>query len=203
MTAIPQKKQISLGMDQTEKLLEQAIEGSESAFRQLVLSQHQNVRVYLSRFIYCSDQVDDLAQEVFLAAYQQLSKFRKEAKFSTWLLGIARNKAMQYLRTESRRKKHRQKYLDTKMLCERLKCIAEEGLETQNEKINALKDCVSRLPEHAQNLVSRFYFQRMATQKIANDEQKNDGAIRMKLFRIRKKLASCVSSKTAHCEPEE
>ena len=203
MTAIPRKKQISLGMEQTEKLLEQAIEGSESTFRQLVLSQHQNVRVYLSRFIYCSDQVDDLAQEVFLAAYQQLSKFRKEAKFSTWLLGIARNKAMQHLRSESRRKKHRQKYIDTTVLCQRLKCIAEETLESQEAKITALKDCVSNLPDHARNLVRRFYFQRIATQKIANEEQKNDGAIRMKLFRIRKKLASCVSSKTADHQSED
>ncbi len=202
MTAIQNKKQISLGMEQTEKLLEQAIEGSEAAFRQLVLSQHQTVRVYLSRFVYCSEQVDDLAQEVFLAAYQQLGKFRQEAKFSTWLLGIARNKAMQYLRTESRRKKHRQKYADSTMINERLNCLGDEGVEFQEARISALKDCVSNLPEHAKNLVRRFYFQRVATNKIANEERKNDGAIRMKLFRIRKKLASCVLSKTARSKEE-
>lgn len=198
MNAIPNNQKISLAQDETEKLLDQAIAGSESAFRQLVLSQHQNVRLYLSRFVYCSEQVDDLAQEVFLAAYQQLQKFRKEAKFSTWLLGIARNKAMQYLRTETRRKQRRKQYAEeTDVQC-RLNSINDEDLDIQDARISALRDCMSNLPAHARNLVRRFYFQRIATNKIANDENKNDGAIRMKLFRIRKKLASCVTLKTSN-----
>ena len=197
MTAIPKKKRISLRADHDSELLKAAANGSETAFRQLVLAEQQNVRVFLSRYIFCSDHVDDVAQDVFFTAYQKLDQFRNESKFSTWLLGIARNKALQFLRSEMRRKKHCKRYFDIAVIEQRLADLGSENVDLQKARIVALRDCVTGLPNQAKKLIERYYFDRVATSDIAATNDTKEGAIRMKLFRIRKKLAACVASKTS------
>jgi len=44
---------------------------------------------------------EDLAQEIFLAAYESLPKLKLHAKFGSWLYGIALNKTRMHLRSQS------------------------------------------------------------------------------------------------------
>ena len=66
--------------------------GDRAAFGELVLRHQSAVRLFL-RHLTRGDAAlaDDLAQETFLQAYLGLARFRGEASFSTWLLGIAHN----------------------------------------------------------------------------------------------------------------
>ncbi len=62
------------------------------AFGELVHRHQSAVRGFLRHLLRHDDALaDDLAQETFLQAYRSLSRFRGEASFSTWLLGIAFN----------------------------------------------------------------------------------------------------------------
>lgn len=63
-----------------------------AAFGELVLRHQSAVRNFL-RHLTRGDAAlaDDLAQETFVQAYRGLARFRGEANFSTWLLGIAHN----------------------------------------------------------------------------------------------------------------
>src|SRR5215472_15123341 len=47
------------------------------------------------------DAATDLAQEVFLKAFQNIQSFRGQSKFTTWLYSIARNHGMDLLRARS------------------------------------------------------------------------------------------------------
>ena len=60
---------------------------------------HSYVRL---RLIPRGDLVEDLVQEVFLAAWEGLSRFRGESSLRSWLLGIARHKVEDYYRTRLR-----------------------------------------------------------------------------------------------------
>ena len=197
MTAIPRKKQIDCHQGRIESLLTEALDGSDSAFQQLILLEQQKVRVYLARYVFSAHEVDDIAQDVFLTAYKRLSTFRFESKFSTWLLAIARNKAMQYLRSEIRRRRRRENYLESEVVRHRLEQAESEKPAQQLERITALRDCMEQLPSHGRSILEKFYFEKISTSEIAEAESKNDGAIRMKLFRIRQKLANCVKLKTS------
>src|ERR1700756_4961849 len=68
---------------------------------------HQLIRpyeraVYMMALSYMKNEADaeDVAQEAFLKAFHHLATFRAEAKFSTWLVGIALNEARSRLRRE-------------------------------------------------------------------------------------------------------
>jgi RNA polymerase sigma-70 factor (ECF subfamily) len=85
-------------------LVTRACRGDQEAFR-LIFERYS--RPVIS-FIY--DQVNDrelaeeLAQETFVRAYRNLNSLREEAKLSTWLFGIAKNVAREWLRSHLKRK---------------------------------------------------------------------------------------------------
>jgi RNA polymerase sigma-70 factor (ECF subfamily) len=74
----------------------------QNAFGELVRRYQSPMRGFLTRMTRGDSHLaDDLAQETFLKAWQKLKTFRGEARFSTWLFGIAFNE----FRGEARRRK--------------------------------------------------------------------------------------------------
>lgn len=72
-------------------------------FRALMDAHQAKVRSTCYRFVQDVDAADDLAQDVFLQAYEALPSFRGEAEVSTWLYRIAVNLSLDYLRRRKRR----------------------------------------------------------------------------------------------------
>jgi RNA polymerase sigma-70 factor (ECF subfamily) len=76
--------------------------GEIDAFEILIRKYERRLFVFARNLLKTSDQVEDLVQEVFLAAYRNLHSFDPElGLFSTWLMRIARNKCL----NESKKKK--------------------------------------------------------------------------------------------------
>src|SRR5215471_14234802 len=63
---------------------------------------YQRVARWCLRFASDRESAADLAQEVFTRAYQNLSSFQGQSKFSTWLFVIARNHCLNALRANAR-----------------------------------------------------------------------------------------------------
>lgn len=76
----------------TELIARVLASDDRAAFGELVRRHQSSVRQFL-RYLTRGDvaTADDLAQETFVQAYRALGRFRGDASFSTWLLGIARN----------------------------------------------------------------------------------------------------------------
>jgi RNA polymerase sigma-70 factor (ECF subfamily) len=79
-------------LDDAELVTRVLVEDDQHAFAELVRN-HQSAVRGLLRQLTRNDLglADDLAQEAFVRAYRNLSRFRGEAKFSTWLYRIAYN----------------------------------------------------------------------------------------------------------------
>lgn len=84
-------------------LVGQAQAGSTSAFAQLVNAHQQAVRAFLRRLSGSHAEADDLAQETFLAAWQNLSRFERGRDFRQWLMGLAYKKHLGARRSLFRR----------------------------------------------------------------------------------------------------
>jgi RNA polymerase sigma-70 factor (ECF subfamily) len=83
-------------------LVRQAQAGSARAFRLLVQSNQQTVRLFLMRMGSDRAAADDLAQDTFVTAWTQLGLFRGEARLKTWLCRIAFRKSLMARRTAGR-----------------------------------------------------------------------------------------------------
>ncbi len=178
-------------------LLRQAASGSREAFAGLVRMHQAAVRWFLLRGLRDPAAADDLAQEVFLAAFQNLAKCRNEDGLRAWLLGIARNMAVQHVRGEARRRARERGPLATQLAqwrIEQLEQDPEAGLDYER-KLAALRGCVGQLPPESRRVVEEHYFQRQSAEAIARQQGRTAGSVRMMLLRVRKALAECIRKK--------
>jgi RNA polymerase sigma-70 factor, ECF subfamily len=79
-------------------LIDQALLGSEDAFRKLYLDNNRMVLSVLVRLTHNQEDAEDLMTETFLSVFRNLSRFRKESKFSTWVSRIAINLFLMQIR---------------------------------------------------------------------------------------------------------
>ena len=91
------------GSDDESKLIEQSLSGDPEAYGALVNQHQKMIRAMAFRMTGSLDDAEELAQDAFLRAYQQLATFNSDAKFSTWLCKIAINLSLDRHRRESRR----------------------------------------------------------------------------------------------------
>ena len=74
--------------------------GDTQLYHQLIRPYERSVYMMALSYMKSEADAEDVAQEAFLKAFHHLATFRAEAKFSTWLIGIALNEARSRLRRE-------------------------------------------------------------------------------------------------------
>lgn len=75
--------------------------GDKAAFAELYRSQHRRVYALCARLLGDRQLAEELTQDAFIKAWQQLHSFRGEAKFSTWLHRVTTNAVISYQRKHS------------------------------------------------------------------------------------------------------
>lgn len=182
--------------DESE-LVGQIAAGSPAAFAQLVRCHQAAVRWCLSRYVRDAATVDDLAQEVFLAAYQRLTGPPPLPRLRPWLLGVARNMAREHLRAALRRRHREQGPLALQLAQWRLDQCERELLQPNPgpDTLAALQDCLRRLAPESRRVVEEHYFERQTLEAIAARQNRSGGSVRMLLLRVRNALRTCLDEK--------
>src|SRR6056297_3092299 len=79
-------------------LIRKARKGSEAAYKRLVDKYERALYFHILKMIKDKEQVEDLVQEVFVKAFDNLNTYSTNYAFSTWLYRIATNNTIDYLR---------------------------------------------------------------------------------------------------------
>ncbi|MDG2013924.1 MAG: RNA polymerase sigma factor [Pirellulaceae bacterium] len=191
-TNSPVMKTMPLPIHQIDdhQLVQLAAEGSREAFGELVSRHHLKVRAMLWRSLGDESAVDDVAQEVFMSALSGVSRFRQQASFSTWLLAIARNKAISHLRKKCTASGKTVSGLDLAVIEHQIQ-ILDEG-KTEPANLDALRNCVTKLSDSHRQLVQEIYFNERSTAELSAATGVARNTLRMQLMRIRRALAGCI-----------
>jgi RNA polymerase sigma-70 factor, ECF subfamily len=193
MSARPHRR---AGLDSQDEPLhvERAKAGDREAFSQLVRLHQAVVRAYVSSHIRGAEVADDLAQEVFLRAFRRLDSFQlpETGSMRPWLLGIARNLLLEHLRSPVRLESRRPADLETALDTRQLEGGTPRDPMEVERRIHALQGCIDKLGPPAFALIWRHYFERRTLASLAADEKKREGALRMRLLRIRDVLRVCI-----------
>lgn len=83
-----------------DQVLEQAKAGDIRAFQSMFVQFQPQLKSYLYRLVANRNDMEDLAQDVFIAAFENLHSFRGEAALKTWVFTIATNKARRFLKNK-------------------------------------------------------------------------------------------------------
>ncbi len=177
-------------MTSEEELVRRAQAGNTDAFEELVLL-HQQFVFNLALRILCDPQeAQDLSQEAFLRAWQGLARFRRKARFRTWLYRIVVN--LCYNRLPRLRKDllagdiddDEQAGLD---LVSTAFADPQESLE-QQARIDFIHARVQALPEGYRLMVMLRFVRDCSYEEIAEIMDLPLGTVKTGLFRARRKL---------------
>jgi RNA polymerase sigma-70 factor (ECF subfamily) len=185
-------------MSDLRRLIAQAREGSAEAYCALVRVYQARVRTYIGRFIRDANVVDDLAQNTFLSGYRKLDSYRGDASLGTWLLAIARNEALMYLRDERLRRDREGSGLSSWLArSARERAAAEEPVASHESELAALEECLDGLHEHSARLVREFYFEGRTAREISELSGKKEVSVWVTIMRIRRALRECIEARTS------
>jgi RNA polymerase sigma-70 factor (ECF subfamily) len=133
-------------------ILDEVARGNRDAFWGIVRAYSLPLRSYLAGQTHNLDDVDDLAQEVFLAAFRSLDTFGRGDDFGAWLRGIARHKLYDHLRRSARR--HRAMEAFREEVARAVEADLERAVAAdRSETIAALLRCIGQLPERLRRVV--------------------------------------------------
>lgn len=178
-------------MTELRALIDRAREGSEEAFCELVRLYEARVRSTLGRFVRDPNVVDDLAQNTFLSGFRKLESFRGDAPLGAWLLAIAKNEALMYLRDERLRREREGSPLTARDRA------PEDGPGTaaHETELAALEECLAGLHEHSARLIREFYFEGRTAREISEAIGKKEVSVWVTIMRIRRALRACIQAR--------
>ena len=168
-------------------LIQQSSQGSAQAFQILVLRYHRMVFKFLGRYLFSDQVLEDIAQETFLRAFVNIASFdiRKGASFSTWLITIARNLAINEKMKRNRGKKNRGRMaaLHQKSNFEN----AQDRMEKQHREA-ILRHALNQLPNKFYSAVALSYFHDLSMGEVADIEKCSVGTVKSRIFRGKRML---------------
>ncbi|MEM6925372.1 MAG: sigma-70 family RNA polymerase sigma factor [Myxococcota bacterium] len=158
-------------------LVAAARRGDRDAFARLVRSHAGAVHEVALQITDDATRAEDVAQEAFLAAWRGLRRLRDPDRFSGWVIGIARNRALDAVRRARRRPEI--------PAGEALPPIAEAGPEPDRE---ALWAAVERLERGQRDVLQLYYRQGHSVSEVARELGLAEPAVRKRLSRGRERL---------------
>lgn len=157
--------------------------GDDSGLEELIGIYKDSLIWFLTQYVVSYDIAEELTEEVFVTLYVKRPKFTENAKFRTWLYTIARNKALNYLRSAAFRRNVPLMEAEFAALSG---CPEQKLLE--QERYRSLYSAMRKLPRNQREMVYLVYFEEMSVAgaaKVIHKTQRQGIAI---LYRARQNL---------------
>jgi RNA polymerase sigma-70 factor (ECF subfamily) len=170
-------------------LVKSVVEADDrAAFAELIARHQRAVFALAYRVLGRQEEVEDVAQNVFLAVYRGLASFKGGSKFSTWLYRVTYNHACSALR---RRQTHRESPMPVSRDDEEMALdIADTASPDPGQQVlhSQVWDAVKRLPPQARAVIELYHGQGINYPEIADILGVPLGTVKTHLHRARQKL---------------
>ena len=186
------------------ELIKRAQAGDSAAFNEIVLAYRKRILGTIMRVIARPEDVEDVAQEVFLRLYFSLDQLRTAEVFEPWLYRLTVNAAYDYLRKQRRRPEYRMSDLSEQQV---LMADATAGGKVEHddqyqkkirESVDALLGAVS---EADRILLMLKEVEGLSLKELEKIYQVNENALKVRLFRARQRVLKAFGASTKGKEP--
>ena len=166
-------------------IIKEILDGKTEQYEYFLDRYGQQVFVLVDRIVSCQEDAEELTQDVFLKAFQQLSSFKAESSFSTWIYRIATNLAISAVR----KKRNDVLRLDDSVFANLSDTQVDEALEDESEEqMERLQQAMNQLEADERALITLYYLEEKPLAEVAFILGLTEGNAKVKLHRIRKKL---------------
>src|SRR5579872_1285280 len=172
-------------------VIRRAQKGDSAAFNEIVLAYRKRIMGHISRTIARPEDVEDVAQEVFLRLYFSLDQLRTAEVFEPWLYRLTVNAAFDYLRKQRRRQEYRMSDLSEQqvLMADAMaggKVEHDEQLKKKvRESVDSLLGAVS---EADRVLLMMKEVEGLSLKELEKIYKVNENALKVRLFRARQRV---------------
>src|SRR5215510_6634835 len=173
------------------ELIKRAQKGDSAAFNEVVLAYRKRILGTIARLIARPEDVEDVAQEVFLRLYFSLDQLRTPEVFEPWLYRLTVNAAYDYLRKQRRQPEARMADLsEEQVLAVDASLGTKQALEEKRkvqirELVGSLLDRVS---EEDRALLILKEVQGLSLKELERIYRVKENALKVRLFRARQRV---------------
>ena len=182
----------SVSSQQDQALVEEALDGSQEAFSQLMEKYRNPIHHHIYRMVRDKGQVEDLVQEIFIKAFSSLASYSSNYAFSTWLYKIATNHTIDYLR----RKKLKTMSIDQPMRTKDGELEYElpdttyrpDRYVLEDQRRELIQEAIDSLPPKYYRVIVLRHQQERTYEEIAQELDLPLGTVKAHIFRARELL---------------
>jgi RNA polymerase sigma-70 factor (ECF subfamily) len=169
----------------SDEVLIARIAGGDRLAMQVLFARH-HVRVYrfVLRLVRNEATAEDLISDVFLDVWRQAGKFEGRSQVSTWMLSIARFKALSALR----RRPEEELDDETAGAIEDQSDDPEATL-AKKEKGAVLRKCLTELSTEHREIIDLVYYHEKSVEEVAGIVDIPEATVKTRMFYARKKLS--------------
>lgn len=167
--------------------LQRVASGDMAAMREIYLSHSEAVQRFVRQRVHDEFAAADIVQDTMLIVWRRAAKFEQRSSVRSWILAIARNKAIDFIRKDART------------------ILSEPDTETPDDSPNPeavieatqrsehVRHCVGRLSERHRLIVHLAFFEELSYPDIAQIEGIAEGTVKTRIFHAKKLLMRCLS----------
>lgn len=182
-------------------LVKAAIEsGDQKAYAELMNNYRDSLYFMLLKMTNNPHDADDLTIEAFGKAFKKLHQYTPDFAFSTWLFKIASNNCIDFMRKKKKNTFSMNKTSDDKQEGDELaNMIPSDLLDPEEkvikkEKIELMREVVSRLKPHYRKLIELRYFKEFSYEEISNELNLPLGTVKAQLYRAREFISNILKN---------
>jgi RNA polymerase sigma-70 factor, ECF subfamily len=186
------------------ELIKRAQAADSAAFNEIVLAYRKRILGTITRLIARPEDVEDVAQEVFLRLYFSLDQLRTAEVFEPWLYRLTVNAAYDYLRKQRRRQEYRMSDLSEQQVL-MADALAGGRVEQDQRESNKARETVDALlgavSEADRILLMLKELEGLSLKELEKIYNINENALKVRLFRARQRVLKAFEGVAKRKEP--
>ena len=172
-----------------DKLIEAIAGGNEDAMRTLYARHHVRVYHFIVRLGFDSYSAEDILSEVFLTVWRQAGSFENRSQVSTWILSIARFKALTAL---GRRRETQLDEASTEMVADASDTPEQTVLHT--DRTAQLRKCIAQLSSDHREVIDLVYYHDKSVEEVATILHLPKNTAKTRMYYARRHLARLLAT---------
>lgn len=180
-------------------LVKKAKGGDEKAYKKLVDKYERALYYHILKMVKDREQVEDLVQEAFVKAFDNLNTYSTNYAFSTWLYRIATNNTIDYLRKKKLKTLSIDKPMKTKdgememQLPDESASTDRDIIKKQRKEI--VQNAIDDLPKKYRKVIELRHMEEKSYKEISDILDKPLGTVKAHIFRARELLYKALKDK--------
>ena len=177
--------------------IDKVINGDASAFAYLVDNYKNMVFSLAYKMTKNKEEAEEVSKDTFIKAFKNLSNFKGDSKFSTWLYRICYHTTLDAIK---KNKKNNYTFEINEVTYNQIQSVETilQGIERKERSV-IMDKCLMKLPDEERSILWMFYYDELSLKEIIEVTNLSEANLKVKLHRARKKLLTIVEK---NIEPE-